>query len=169
MNIKAYENIIEIEYDDGSSYKFDWLRLNKYWEYANLEDNEGIRASFDGKYLTVILLVAQGQGGVAAIIDVKKDEIIHIHEADYAVKVLPCGNKVVTLREVCNFAVKPHFYIDVIDMGNMEYSSPEKGMKLDEYKNLDIDNLELTVNIGTGNVKIDDGKEKIELNISNLL
>lgn len=165
--LEIQDTYINVYKENEKIYSFDWTRLKSYWSYANEDDVEGIRADYDNYVLILILTTASGQGGIVAVIDIKSDSIVHVHDGAFAVKSLIACENIITLSHVMYYGVKPSYYIDCIQKDNLEMIESPKYMQIKCDINFDDDNIFLSLQ--NNMLKISDGVNETEVDISKLL
>lgn len=165
--LELKDNLINLYEDDELIYTFDWERLNDIWSYATIDDVEKIIADYEDGNLSVILTTAGGQGGIIALIDVARDEIIHFHNGAFAIKTLLADDMIITLTHVMRYGTTPAYYVDVMFLDFMEFVESEHYIELPDDANFDDDEIVMALDNET--LMVEDGINQIEVNISELL
>ena len=165
--MELVDTLINVIENDELVYSFDWTRLNEYWDYATEEDVEGISAEFGDGELVLILTTAEGQGGIVAVIDTYNDEIIHVHDGSFAIKVLVTDEQVITLSHVMCFGVHPTYYADCIAKDNMEMIEADSNIQLES--DIEFNDEDIRLTLQGSKFTIDDGVNSLEVDLSSIL
>lgn len=165
--LELQDNKINLYADHELIYSFDWERLSDIWDYATLEDVEGISADYADGHMLVILTTAQGQGGIVAVVDVEKDEVIHYHDGSFATRGLLAGERLVTLYHVMCYGVSPAYYVDCTPIEYMEMTESDRKIKLP--KNTEFNDEEIVLTLVGEKLTIEDGTDTMDIDISELI
>lgn len=165
--LELKDNLINLYENNELKYSFDWERLNDIWDYATLDDVEGISADYADGLMSVILTTAQGQGGIVAVIDTANDEVIHYHDGSFAIKTLMAGDKLVTLYHVMCYGTVPTYYVDCMYLDHMEMTEADDNIKLPE--DADFNDEEIVLTLVGDKLTIEDGANSMDIDISALI
>lgn len=165
--LELKDNLINLYENKELKYSFDWERLNDIWDYATLDDVEGISADYADGLMSVILTTAQGQGGIVAVIDTANDEVIHYHDGSFAIKTLMAGDKLVTLYHVMCYGTVPTYYVDCMYLDHMEMTEADDNIKLPE--DADFNDEEIVLTLVGDKLTIEDGANSMDIDISALI
>lgn len=127
---------------DDKEYSIPFAPIAKYWEYANEEDVERAKMTLlDNGNLLIALTTASGQGGVVAVWDTKKHQLIHISEAAFAVAASVYRGCVYTLCCISHWGAKDSFSVTKAPLGTMDAWKEwdEEKITFDEYDGSDVD------------------------------
>ncbi len=165
--LELKDSLINLYEDDELTYSFDWERLSDIWDYATLDDVEGISANYVDGLMSVILTTAEGQGGIVAVVDTANDEIIHYHDGSFAVRTLMAGDRIVTLYHVMCYGAAPTYYVDCMYLDHMEMTEADDNIKLPEDTEFNDEEIVLTL-VGE-KLTIEDGTDTMDIDISELI
>lgn len=165
--LEISKNLINL-YENGElTYTFNWESLNEIWDYATLDDVEGISVDYQDGMMSVVLTTADGQGGIVAVVDTASDELIHYHDGSFAIKTLVAGDRIITLYHVMCYGTTPTYYVDCIYLDHMEMSEAEDNIKLPE--DTDFLDEQVTLSLTEEKLTISDGTNCMHIDISNLI
>ncbi len=155
---------------ENGKYDIKFSDIKKYWDYADPEEIEGCRAYLreDKKVILILLVVAQGQGGVVIAWNSDSNSLEHISEASYSVAVDMDANYIYMLQMVCNWNTRAHFEFARIEYGVMDarkepdFYSNVTFDKVNEFTG-DYDDIDLFVNGAGCTVRLKDKTYKVLL------
>lgn len=165
--LELKDNLINLYENNELTYSFDWERLNDIWDYATLDDVEGISADYADGLMSVILTTAQGQGGIVAVIDTANDEVIHYHDGSFAIKTLMAGDRLITLYHMICYGSTPAYYVDCMYLDHMEMTEADDNIKLPE--DADFNDKEIVLTLVGNKLTIEDGTNTMDIDISALI
>lgn len=165
--LELKDNLINLYENEELTYSFDWESLKDIWDYATLDDVEGISADYADGLMSVILTTAQGQGGIVAVIDTANDEVIHYHDGSFAIKTLMAGDKLVTLYHVMCYGTVPTYYVDCMYLDHMKMTEADDNIKLPE--DADFNDEEIVLTLVGDKLTIEDGANSMDIDISALI
>ncbi len=100
--------------------------LKEYWSYASSDDFEGgFAQTIDDVRILVVMLVASGQGGIAAVWNTKTRSLEHVSQADYCEAVTVYDGYVYTL------SVSDSYESPVAVIEKCKYGTKDIGMELE--------------------------------------
>ena len=107
-------------WNNGIEHVVHYSDLQPYWQYATIEDQEGLSIQKQDSLLIGIMLTASAQGGIIFIWDCIENKLIHISEGNYIYDAKIYDDAVYGLGVVSNFVTNPHFVLTRCRIGCMD-------------------------------------------------
>ena len=124
INLQFDDECIILNIEDektGKAICIDVLdAVKKCWKQADeyeVYDIEYVDASVYGNYVAFCVTVAQGQGGIVFVWDMKKSEIVHYSNGEFALRSFLHNDRVYVLREVSYWGCPWHLEVDYCPFG----------------------------------------------------
>lgn len=165
--LELKNTLINLYKNNELTYSFDWRTLKDIWNYATIDDIEGINADYVDGLMSIILTTASGQGGLVAVIDTANNVLIHCHEGSFAIKVLIAEDKIITLYHIICYGNIPSYCVDCIGLKNTVLNEVSDSIKLPE--GIEFNDEKVILALSGEKLTVRDDTNCIDIDISALM